>query len=81
MDYERAEGDTEDSKEVRLCGVWRVLSEKGCVGGVIWRFDDVEGQYVLYFHVGGNKVSVASSLFFVFIVMSSYSNIPWIRYV
>jgi len=48
---------------------------------VSWRYDDVEGQYVSYFHVEGNKVSVVASLFFVFIVMSSYSNIPWIRYV
>ena len=41
--------------------MWRVLSEKGWVG-VIWRYDDVEGQFVLYFHVEGNKVSVAFSL-------------------
>ena len=67
--------------------MWRVLSEKGCVGGVIWRYDDVEEQYVLYFHVEGNKVYVSASLFFVFIVMSSYSNIldmynfaKWMQY-
>jgi hypothetical protein len=30
---------------------------KDVLVGVIWRYDDVEGQYVLYFHVEGNKVS------------------------
>jgi len=58
----------------------RVLSEKGCVvGGVIWRYDDVEGQLcfcIFIIHGGGNNVSVAANLFLVFIAMSSLLEYP-----
>jgi hypothetical protein len=52
MDYERVEGDTEGSRnEGFVCGEF--FLRKDVLVGVIWRYDDVEGQYVFVFSCGG----------------------------